>query len=134
SRDLMGPAMESFLNQFAAGISTGTIYALLALALVMIYQSTNTINFAQGEMAMFSTYIAWLAIGYGLPYWAAFAIAVAFGFVSGFLIERIVLWPLRQAPVLAVVVVFIGLMVTINSIAGLFFGYDVQDFPSPFSP
>jgi len=126
--------MESFLHQVAAGVSTGTIYALLALALVMIYQSTNTINFAQGEMAMFSTYVAWLAIAYGLPYWAAFGIALTFGFVSGFLIERIVLWPLRKAPVLAVVVVFIGLMVTIKSIAGLFFGYDVQEFPSPFSP
>jgi branched-chain amino acid transport system permease protein len=125
--------MTILLNQIASGIATGTIYALLALALVMIYQSTNTINFAQGEMAMFSTYVAWVLIGYGLPYWAAFILAVTFGFVSGFLIERIVLWPLRNAPVLAVVVVFIGLMVVINSLAGLFFGYDVQTFPSPFS-
>ena len=124
--------MDMFLNQVASGIATGTIYALLALALVMIYQSTHTINFAQGEMAMLSTYIAWLAINYGLPYWAAFTIAVAFGFIFGFLTERIILYPLRNAPVLAVVVVFIGLMVAINSIAGLFFGYDVQSFPSPF--
>jgi branched-chain amino acid transport system permease protein len=124
--------MDIFLHQVASGIATGTVYALLALALVMIYQSTHTINFAQGEMAMLSTYIAWMAINAGWPYWGAFAGSVLFGLVFGFLTERIVLYPLRNAPVLAVVVVFIGLMVAINSIAGFLFGYDVQSFPSPF--
>lgn len=126
--------MDMFFQQLAAGIATGTIYALLALALVMIYQSTHTINFAQGEMAMFSTYIGWLAIESGIPYWGAFAMAVAFGFASGFLIERVVLWPLKNAPLLAVVVVFIGLLVVTNALASLIFGHDVRAMPSPFSP
>ena len=124
--------MDIFIHQVAAGITSGTIYALLGLALVMIFQATNTINFAQGEMAMFSTYMAWLCIQHGIPYWVAFGIAVVFGFVFGFLIERIVLAPLRHAPVLSVVVVFIGLLVVINSVAGWLFGFDVQSFPSPF--
>jgi branched-chain amino acid transport system permease protein len=64
--------METFIQQLAAGLSTGGIYACLALALVMIYQATHHVNFAQGEMAMFSTFVAWGLIQAGWPYWGAF--------------------------------------------------------------
>jgi len=73
--------MEAFLHQVLSGLATGGIYASLALALVMIYQSTNHINFAQGEMAMFSTYLAWAMINAGVPYWWAFILTVAISFV-----------------------------------------------------
>src|SRR5438445_7606146 len=124
--------MDAFLHQVLAGLATGGIYASLALALVMIYQATHLVNFAQGEMAMFATYIAWSLLNAGVPYWAAFLLTVAFAFVFGVLIERIVIRPVENAPVLAVVVVFIGLLVILNSVAGWIFSYTIKSFPSPF--
>jgi len=124
--------MEAVLLQVLAGLATGGIYASLALALVMIYQATHLVNFAQGEMAMFATYIAWSLINAGVPYWAAFLLTVLIAFVLGVLIERIVIRPVENAPVLAVVVVFIGLLVILNSIAGWIYTYTIKSFPSPF--
>ena len=124
--------MYSLLQQLASGIAMGGIYACLGLALVMIYQSTHHINFAQGEMAMFSTFIAFLLFKWGLPYWAAALATLAFGFVAGFAIERLVLRPLGDVPELSVIVVFIGLFVGINSLAGWIFGHQLEPFPSPF--
>ncbi|MEO8719102.1 MAG: branched-chain amino acid ABC transporter permease, partial [Burkholderiales bacterium] len=85
--------MEAFLQQVLAGLATGGIYASLALALVMIYQATHLVNFAQGELAMFSTYIAWSLMQVGMPYWAAFGVTVAVAFVLGVLIERVIVQP-----------------------------------------
>ena len=124
--------MEAFLHQVFSGLATGGIYASLALALVMIYQSTNHINFAQGEMAMFSTYLAWSLINGGVPYWWAFLLTVLVSFVAGVLIERIIIRPVENAPVLSVVTVFIALLVIFNSVAGWIFTYTIKAFPSPF--
>jgi branched-chain amino acid transport system permease protein len=124
--------MEAVLLQVLAGLSNGGIYASLALALVMIYQATHLVNFAQGEMAMFATYIAWSLVNAGLGYWPAFFLTVGIAFVLGVLLERLVIRPVENAPVLAVVVVFIGLLVILNSIAGWIFSYTIKSFPSPF--
>lgn len=124
--------MYSLLQQLASGIAMGGIYACLGLALVMIYQSTHHINFAQGEMAMFSTYIAFLLLKAGLPYWAAALVTLAFSFVAGCAIERLVLRPLGDAPELSVIIIFIGLFIGINSLAGWLFGHQLEAFPSPF--
>ena len=124
--------MEALLHQVLAGLATGGIYASLALALVMIYQATHLVNFAQGEMAMFTTYIAWTLLNAGVPYWPAFLITVLFGFVLGVAIERIVIRPVENAPVLAVVVVFIALLVILNSVTGWIYSYTIKSFPSPF--
>jgi len=124
--------MEALLSQVLAGLATGGIYASLALALVMIYQATHLVNFAQGELAMFATYIAWSLINAGMGYWPAFLLTVGAAFVIGVLIERIVIRPVENAPVLAVVVVFIGLLVILNSVAGWIFTYTIKSFPSPF--
>src|SRR5512143_166923 len=124
--------MEQFLEQLASGLANGAIYACVALALVMIYVSTDHLNFAQGEMAMFSTYISWQLMNWGLNYWVAFVLAVLASFVLGVLIERIVLRPLHNAPVLSVVVVFIGLLAICNSMAGAIWSYLIKEFPSPF--
>jgi branched-chain amino acid transport system permease protein len=124
--------MEALLHQVLAGLATGGIYASLALALVMIYQATHLVNFAQGEMAMFTTYIAWTLVNAGVPYWAAFFLTVAFAFVLGVLIERVVIRPVEQAPVLAVVVVFIALLLILNSVTGWIYSYTIKTFPSPF--
>lgn len=124
--------MANLLQQLVSGIAMGGIYACLALALVMIYQSTHHINFAQGEMAMFSTFVAFALLKAGMPYWAAILLTLAFGFVMGFVIERAVMRPLKDAPELSVIVVFIGLFVGINSLAGWIFGHQLETFPSPF--
>ncbi len=124
--------MDALLHQVLAGLATGGIYASLALALVMIYQATHLVNFAQGEMAMFTTYIAWWLIEAGMPYWAAFFLTLVFAFVLGVLIERIVIRPVENAPVLAVVVVFIALLLIFNSVTGWIFTYTIKTFPSPF--
>jgi branched-chain amino acid transport system permease protein len=124
--------MHQFLQQTFSGLSAGAIYASLALALVMIYRATDLVNFAQGEMAMFSTYIAWSLINAGLPFWIAFLITLAVSFIAGMAIERVVIRPVENAPILATVVVTIGLLLIFNSLAGWLFTYTVQDFPSPF--
>lgn len=124
--------MDAFLHQLLAGLATGGIYASVALALVMIYQATHQINFAQGEMAMFSTFIAWMLIQAGLPYWAAFVATVVLSFVLAAVVEFAVIRPMHDAPVLSVVVVFIGLLVIFHSLAGWLFGYTIKQFPSPF--
>lgn len=124
--------MEGLLHQILSGLASGGVYASLALALVMIHRSTHLMNFAQGEMAMFSTYLAWAMIDSGIPYWAAFAATVVLSFVGGVAIERLVIRPMAEAPVLASVVVFIGLLVIFNSLAGWIFTYTVRSFPSPF--
>jgi branched-chain amino acid transport system permease protein len=124
--------MEAFLHQVLAGLATGGIYASLALALVMIYQATHLVNFAQGEMAMVSTYIAWSLINAGMPYWPAFLLTVGISFFMGILIERIVIRPVENAPVLGVVTVFIALLVILNSVTGWIYTYTIKSFPSPF--
>ena len=98
--------MDQLFAQILSGLATGGIYASVALALVMIYQATHLVNFAQGELAMFATYLAWALIQAGVPYWGAFAITVISAFVGGVLIERIIIRPVENAPILAVVIVF----------------------------
>ena len=124
--------MEAFVGQLLGGLASGGIYASLALALVMIYQATHLVNFAQGELAMFSTYIAWSLMQAGLPYWGAFVATVAGAFVLGVLIERVIVQPVENAPILSIVIVFIGLLVILNSLAGWIFTYTIKPFPSPF--
>ena len=124
--------MDIFVQQVVSGLATGGIYASLALALVMIYQATHLVNFAQGELAMFSTYIAWSLIQAGVPYWAAFLLTVAIAFVLGVVIERVIVQPVEDKPILAVVIVFIALLVILNSLAGWVFSYTIKPFPSPF--
>jgi branched-chain amino acid transport system permease protein len=124
--------MNAFLSQLLAGLAAGGIYASLALALVMIYRSTHHVNFAQGEMAMFSTFVASLLLQAGWPYWAAFAATVAIAFATGAAIEGLLIRRLRDAPVLAIVVVFVALLVILHSLAGWLFGYAIRAFPSPF--
>lgn len=124
--------MDQLIHQILSGLATGGIYASVALALVMIYQATHLVNFAQGEMAMFATYLAWALMQAGFPYWGAFFITVVSAFVGGVVIERVIIRPVEQAPILAVVIVFIGLLVIFNSLAGWIFSYTIKPFPSPF--
>jgi branched-chain amino acid transport system permease protein len=124
--------MIGFWHQVLSGIASGGIYASLALALVMIYQATHHVNFAQGEMATLSTFIAYSLVTAGVPYWAAFAATVLLSFAMGVLIERVLLRPLADAPALTLVGVFIGLLLVINALCGWIWDYSIKQFPSPF--
>ena len=124
--------MDTLVQQIVSGLATGGIYGSVALALVMIYQATEVVNYAQGEMAMFSTYLAWTLINAGVPYWLAFFATLAIAFVGGLLLERILIRPVENAPVLTIVIVCIGLLVILNSVAGWVYSYIQKPFPSPF--
>ena len=124
--------MEALLHQVFSGLANGIIYGSVALALVMIYQATHHINFAQGEMATFSTFIAWALIQAGWPYWGAFFFTVAVSFLGGLLVQRIVLRPIEKAPVLTNVIVFIGLLLIFNAMSGMLFDHTIKSFDSPF--
>ena len=124
--------MEQLLQQTASGLANGAIYACLALALVMIFVSTDHINFAQGELSMFSAFICWQLLQWGVSFWIALPAVALFSFLIGVSIERVILRPLHNAPILSVVVVFIGLLAIFHSLAGAIWGHTIKAFPSPF--
>src|SRR5262245_9816124 len=124
--------MDILIQQVVSGLATGGIYASLALALVMIYQATDVVNFAQGSMAMFSTYLCWSLLQAGLPYWIAFFATIVIAFVGGLLIERTVIRPVENAPILTIVIVTLGLVFIFTSVAGWIYSYIQKPFPSPF--
>jgi branched-chain amino acid transport system permease protein len=124
--------MDGLAHQLIAGIATGGIYASVALALVMIYQATHHVNFAQGEMATLSTFIALSMLQAGVPYWLAFFATIGVSFVIGVLVERILMRPVQNAPVLTHVGVFIGLLLIVGNLTGWVFGYTTKVFPTPF--
>jgi branched-chain amino acid transport system permease protein len=125
--------MQQFAQQVVGGLAQGAVYGSLALALVLIYKATEVINFAQGEMAMFTTYICWsLITHHGFPYWWAFATTVLIAFAGGVGIQRLVIRPLERASVLTVVMATIALLVIFNGLAGWIWSPQIQFFPSPF--
>lgn len=126
-------SFQGLVQQVVFGIATGGLYASLALALVLIYQAMETLNFAQGEMATFTTFIAWSLLTYlHLPFWLVFPATILIAFIGGVLIERVVIRPVERAPVLTLVLITLGLFAIFNGLSGLIWGYIVRPFPSPF--
>jgi branched-chain amino acid transport system permease protein len=122
-----------FAQQIAAGVREGAIYAGLALALVIIYRSTRVINFAQGEMATFTTFIAWSLMNHGLSFWTAFPIVLAIAFAGGVAIERVLIRPVENASVITIVIVTLGLALLLNGLMSLIWGGGNRQFRGPFS-
>src|SRR5436305_7606398 len=115
--------MFKFLNLTLSGISNGMIYAAVALALVMIWRATRIVNFAQGAMLMFTTFIAWdLAQQHGVNYWVALAVAMASGLILGGVSERVLVRPVENGPPLNAVIVTLGLLVSLQAVAGMIWG------------
>lgn len=124
--------MDILAQQVISGVTTGAVYACTALAIVLIFQAIGHINFAQGEMATFSTFLSWQMLQWGVPYWIAFVTVLALSFLGGFLIERVLFRPLARAPALTKVAGFIGLFAIINSASGVIWDFNIKQYPSPF--
>ena len=125
--------MREFIQFTLGGISFGMVYAAIALSLVLIWRGTRILNYSQGAMAMFTTYIAFTVIGHTGNYWAGFAAALAAGLVLGAVIERTVIRPVENKPPLNAVVVTIGLLVFLEGLAGIIYGGQYRSFPAAFS-
>jgi branched-chain amino acid transport system permease protein len=121
-----------FAQQVTSGLAAGSVFASLALALVLIYQTTNVVNFAQGEMATFTTYIAWMLMDRGIPYWPAFVLTLLIAFGGGVTIERVLIRPVEHRPELVIVILTIGMLIAINGLTGWIWGPEVKLFDSPF--
>lgn len=124
--------MQLLLQQVLAGLANGAIYALVALALVVIYLAIEHVNFAQGEMACMATFVAWQLLAWGVPYWLTFFIAIALSFIGGIIIERVLFKPLHNASILSYLVAFIALFGILNSADGYIWDYTIKTFPTPF--
>jgi branched-chain amino acid transport system permease protein len=122
-----------FFQQIAAGARDGGIYASLALAIVIIYRSTRVINFAQGEMATFTTFVAWSLMNDGLSFWVAFPIVLAIAFAGGVAIERVVIRPVESASPLTIVILTLGLALLLNGLTNVIWGGGERQFHGPFS-
>jgi len=124
--------MSLFLTQLMNGIGSGAVYASLALALVLVFRTTGILNFAQGEMALYSTYLVWYFTQHDLPVWIAILLAMAISFIGGAAIERVLIRPVEQASPLVLVIVTIGMFLAINSIAQVQFGNDIKLLPRAY--
>jgi len=124
--------MSLFLTQLMNGIGSGAVYASLALALVLVFRTTGILNFAQGEMALYSTYLVWYFTQHDMPVWIAILLAMAISFIGGAAIERVLIRPVEQASPLVLVIVTIGMFLAINSIAQVQFGNDIKLLPRAY--
>ena len=121
--------MAEWIQQIVSGLATGAIFASLALAIVLIYRATRVINFAQGEMATFTTFVVWSLVHHGVAFWLAFAITLAIAFAGGVAIERVVMRPLEHASVLTAIIVTIGLSLVLNGAVNWVWGAEQKRLP-----
>ncbi len=126
------PVVE-FLQFTLSGVVFGMIYAAIALSLVLIWRGTRLLNYAQGGMAMFTTYIAIEVIYHTGSYWAGFVVALAAGAVLGAACQLTVIRPTMNKPPLNAVIVTIGLLILLEGLAGILFGGQPRSFPAAFS-
>jgi branched-chain amino acid transport system permease protein len=122
-----------FLQFTLNGVVFGMIYAAVALSLVLIWRGTRLLNYAQGAMAMFTTYVAIEVIYRTGSYWAGFAVALAAGIVLGAACQLAIIRPTMNKPPLNAVIVTIGLLTLLEGLAGIFFGGQYRSFPAAFS-
>jgi len=125
----VGFVVTELAQQVVAGLASGSIYASLALAIVIIYRSTGVVNFAQGELATFTTFIAWTLVDHGVGYWGAFALTVLIAFSGGVALERLVVRPVEGGPVLTIVMLTIGLFILLGGLSNWIWKAEVRSFP-----
>ncbi|MFC1834878.1 branched-chain amino acid ABC transporter permease [Thermodesulfobacteriota bacterium] len=126
--------MTTFFDLIIGGISIGSCYALVALAMVIVYKTSDVLNFAQGDLAMISTFIAYMLIdGYGLGFWVTTGLTLVFAFVLGCVIEFAFLRPAKDPTILGLIVITLGAQMILNGLAGWKWGAAQEPFPVPFS-
>ena len=125
--------MREFLSFTLGGVSSGMVYAAIGLSLVLIWRATRILNYAQGGMAMFTTYLAFEVTSHTGSYWAGFAAALLAGLLLGGLIERVVIRPVESKPPLNAIIVTIGLLIFLEGVAGVIYGGSYRSFPAAFS-
>ena len=125
--------MDEFLNLTLSGVTSGTVFATVALALVLIWRSTRIVNFAQGAMLMLTTFLAWTVVQHGGSYWLALAVALGSGLVLGAIIELTVIRPVENKPPLNAVIVTLGLFVLLEAIAGMIWGNQPRSYPPAYT-
>lgn len=124
--------MERLIQTFVDGVATGSLYGALALSVVLIFRTTGIVNFAQGEMAMFSTFVAWGLLQAGLPLGLAILATLGLSMLGGMLIERVLIRPVEGEGHLTLAIVTLGLFILLNSGAGWIWGFENRSFPSIF--
>jgi branched-chain amino acid transport system permease protein len=124
--------MTDVVQQIVVGLSIGLVFAGIALALNVVYQGTGVLNFAQGEMAVFSAFLAWALVREGLPFWLALPAVLVLSFVVGFLVQRVFVRPVERASELSVLIVTLALFMAFNATTGALWGHTPQEFASPF--
>src|ERR1700747_1828563 len=130
---LVGSLRSSFFAQLTVqGLGLGAVYGSLALALVLVYRATRVVNFAQGELAMATTYVAYQLIQWGLSYWEAFVATLGISFVLGVVLEVALVRPVQQRSVIAAVIVTVGLFILTDGIVNWIWGGGIRTIPSPF--
>jgi branched-chain amino acid transport system permease protein len=123
---------DIFAQQTVTGLAQGAIYASLALALVLIYRATEVINFAQGEMAMATTYIAYQLTLWHVTYWLTFFLTLVIAFVLGAVVYGIVIRPVQHRSVIALVIITVGMFILIDGLVTWKWGADLKFMPAPF--
>jgi branched-chain amino acid transport system permease protein len=125
--------MQEFVEFTLGGVAYGMIYAAIGLSLVLIWRGTRILNYSQGGMAMFTTYVALIVINHTGNYWEGFGAALASGLVLGAVIERAVVRRIENKPPLNAVIVTIGLLIFLEGLAGIIYGGQFRSFPPAFS-
>ena len=121
-------------NLVIGGLASGSLYALIGIAIAIVLRVTDVPNFAQGEMAMVSTFVAYeLLHSYDLPWWLAIALSLGFAVLQGLVVQALVVRPLICGPILSAVIATLGVNIVLHSIAGMIWGHETHIFPSPLS-
>jgi branched-chain amino acid transport system permease protein len=116
------------------GLVQGSLYALMALGMVLIFKTTDIVNFGQADMTMFSAYVGFtLTVGLGWPFWAALPVVILFGFLLGVAVERLALRPAKEAPVVSLLIVTLGVALMLNALASWIWGFDPKSLPYAIS-
>jgi branched-chain amino acid transport system permease protein len=122
------------ITDILVGLTNGVIYGLVALSLVLVWRSTGILNFAQGAMPMFATYIGMIVFANDLSYWPLVAISIVAGFTLGGVTERLLVRHLYGKPEINPIVVMVGVLIVLEAVAAAIWSTTPRGIPNPFSP
>jgi branched-chain amino acid transport system permease protein len=122
------------MSDVLGGVTNGVIYGLFALSLVLVWRSTGVLNFAQGAMPMFATYVGMVVFARWLGYWPCVALSILAGFILGGATERVLVRRLYGKPEINPIVVMVGFLIVLESVAAAIWSSGPRSIPSPFSP